>query len=317
MALAVAVLAGGASHGNAQQKQKQIDIGAAEAPLSDSQREDLDQAVRKHDYAAERAVIDGALKEHPNSFEILVMAGRLAYLEKQPADAEDALARADKIKALGDVDRLTLALASSFSRKVPQARAELKKLMTLDPKNAEYPYLLGRIETNAKRIEAAAAAFTKAIQLDSNMVKAYEELGRAQESLDLPDEAKKTYEAGAQHNRANNVQWEWSPLDLGAMLLKADELDGAEKLFQEALRYNRRFAWGHYYLGQVLQKRSKEEEAMTEYKTAVIDDPQLRQAWLALARQFTRQGNKAQADRALGIFKQLETEDQARQGKKN
>lgn len=61
---------------------KPIDIGAREAPLSDAERADLDRAVTKHNYAAEKAVIDRAMTEHPDSFELLIMAGRLGYLEK-------------------------------------------------------------------------------------------------------------------------------------------------------------------------------------------------------------------------------------------
>lgn len=297
--------------------QKPIDIGAAEAPLSDEERVDLDKAVSKHNYEAEKAVIDRALAEHPGSFELLVMAGRLAYLEKHPKDAADALAAADKIKPLGDTDRETLALAFGFSERSPQARGEFLKLMKANPKNAEYAYLLGRVDVNGKHLEDAAAEFKKAIELDPTMVRAYEDLGRTQESLGMVDESSKTYRAGAERNRANKSHWEWSPIDLGVVMLKADKLDEAEKLFREALQYSPRFGWAHYYMGQLLQKKGKEVEAMNEYKAAVVNQPRLRQAWLALGRQFTRQGDKAQADRALAIFKKLEAEDNARQGRKN
>jgi tetratricopeptide (TPR) repeat protein len=297
--------------------QKMIDIGAAEAPLTDAERVDLDKAVRKHDYAAEKAVIDRALAEHPDSFELLAMAGRLEYLERHAKDAADALAAADKIKPLTDTDRETLALALSFSDRSPQARAEFLKLIKANPRNAEYAYMLGRVDTNSKLEEDAAASFTKAIELDPTMVKAYEELGRAQETLGLVDEARKTYETGVQRNRANKTHWEWSPLDLGVVLLKADKLDQADQLFREALQYNPQFAWAHYYMGQLYQKRGKETEAMGEYKAAVVSDPRLRQAWLALGRQFTKEGNKAEADKALEIFKKLESDENARQAKKN
>lgn len=297
--------------------QKQVDIGAAEAPLSDAERVDLDKAAAKHDYAAEKAVIDQAMSEHPNSFELLSMAGRLEYLEKHAKDAADSLAAADKIKPLSDTDRETLALALSFSDRSPQARVEFLKLMKANPKNAEYPFLLGRIDSNAKHPEDAAKEFKKAIEVDPTNVRAYESLGQTQENLGLADEATKTYATGAARNRINKTHWEWSPIDLGVVMLKADKLDDAEKLFREALQYNPRAGWAHYYMAQLLQKRGKETDAMNEYKAAVVDQPRLRQAWLALGRQFTKDGNKAQADRALEIFKQLEAEDNARQGKKN
>jgi len=245
------------------------------------------------------------------------MAGRLAYLEKNPRDSADALTHADKIKALGDTDRMTLAMALSFTDRLPQARVELLKLIKADPKNGEYYFLLGRIDATARHFEDAAKEYAQAIEVDPGMVRAYENLGQVQETLNLPDEARKTYERGVILNRANEVHWEWSPLDLAVLLLKADDLDGAEKLLRESLQYNPRFGWTHYYMGQLFQKQGKETEATTEYKEAVVDDPRLRQAWLALGRQFTKQGNKVQADRALEIFKQLEAQENARQGKKN
>jgi tetratricopeptide (TPR) repeat protein len=296
---------------------KPIDIGAREAPLSDQERADLDRSVTKHNYAAEKAIIDQAMIEHPDSFELLVMAGRLGYLERNPKDSADALVRADKIKPLGDTDRMTLALALSFSDRLSQARIELLKLIKTDARNAEYYFLLGRIDANGSHPEDAAKEYAKAVELDPTMVRAYENLGQVQENLNLPDEARKTYEQGVLRNRANKVHWEWSPLDLAVFQLKANDLDAADKLLREALQYNPRFGWAHYHMGQLFQKQGKEAEAMTEYKEAVIDDPRLRQAWLALGRQFTRQGNKVQADRALEIFKQLEAQDNARQGKKN
>jgi tetratricopeptide (TPR) repeat protein len=292
---------------------RQIDIGAAEAPLSDGERTDLDAAVKKHDYAAEKSVIDKALAEHPSSFELLVMAGRLAYLEKKPKDAADALAQADKIKAISEPDRLTLAIAYEFSGAPEQSRAELLKLVTLAPKNAQYEYLLGKMDRHNQHIEQASEDFRKAIALDPKFVKAYEDLGQTQEDLGHPEEARKTYETGAAINRKQANHWERSPLDLGVLLLKANDLDGAQKLFQEALQYNPAFAWGHYYMGQVFEKRERHDDAIAEFKEAVVDSPRLKEAWLALGREFTRQGDKVEADKSIAIFKKLEEQEKAAQ----
>jgi tetratricopeptide (TPR) repeat protein len=296
---------------------KQIDIGAAEAPLSDTERTDLDSAVRKHDYPAEKAVIDRARAEHPDSFDLLVIWGRLAYLERQPKDAVDALERADKIKTLSEPDRMALAIAYQSLEKPAQSRAELLKLAKLAPTNAQYLYLLGRTDRKNQRLAEAADDFRRAIRIDPNFVRAYEELGQLQEEMGRPEEARKTYETGAAINRRLSAPWEWSPLDLGVVVLKEDNVAEAEKLFREALRYNPRFAWGHFYLGQVFYKQGRERESMDEYKTAVVDDPRLRQAWLALGRGFKRQGNEVEANRALAIFNKLEDLQNAAKHKKN
>ena len=51
--------------GQPHDRRRTIDIGAANAPLSDLEGADLDKAVKTHDYAAEKAVIDKAMGEHP------------------------------------------------------------------------------------------------------------------------------------------------------------------------------------------------------------------------------------------------------------
>jgi tetratricopeptide (TPR) repeat protein len=212
---------------------------------------------------------------------------------------------------------MTLALAYEFSQQPKQAREELLKLTEMAPQNAEYMYLLGRIDSQNQQTELAVGEFAKAIRLDPNLVRAYEDLGGLQEQGGHVDEARKTYEAGATVNRKLTVAWEWSPLDLGVMELKANNYTSAEKLFREALRYNPRFGWGHYYMGELEQKEGHEAEAIAELKEAVVDDPRLRQAWLALGREFARQGNKIEADRCIAIFKKLEAQQNEIKGRKN
>jgi tetratricopeptide (TPR) repeat protein len=314
MVLATAAFAIWPGHLSAQKKQ--IDIGAAEAPLSDGERVDLDKAVGKHNYAAEKAVIDRALTEHPMSREMEILAGRLAYLEKNPKDAVEAFERADKIKPLSEDDRMTLALADQFSGRPAQARAEMVTLTRASPERAYYFYLLGHIDALNSHLEDAMASFRTAIKLDPSLMRAYEDLGQAQETLGFTDDASKTYEAGAERNRLQKTPWEWSPLDLGVVLLKNGELDQAEKLFREALQYNRRFGLAHYYLGQLDEKKGLRPQSITEYQEAVVDTPTLRQAWLALGREYTRLGRKAEADRCLAMFKQLEDRQTARGEKK-
>ena len=314
--IALSALFAGLVCGQAPPPPKAVDIGAQEAPLSDGQRTDLDQAVRKHNYADEKAVIGRALSDHPLSRELQILAGRLAYLEKHPKDAADALERADKIQPLSADDRMTLALAQQFSGQPGPARAEIAKLTSAFPKTAQYAYLLGRFDVQNKHMEDAVTDFRKAIALDPNLLRAYEELGQVQENLGLTDDALKTYETGAARNRLQKPAWEWPPLDLGILQLKEGKLDQAEKLILESLQYNPRFGWAHYYLAQLYQKKGKNAESLAEYRAAVVNDRTLRQAWLALGREYTRLGQKAEADRCLAIFRQLEDRENARTGKK-
>jgi predicted Zn-dependent protease len=70
-------------------------------------------------------------------------------------------------------------------------------------------------------------------------------------------------------------------------------------------------------MGQLFHKQDRNDDAIAEYKAAVVADPRLRQAWLALGRDFKRQGNEAESARALAIFKKLEDPENAAKGRKN
>jgi tetratricopeptide (TPR) repeat protein len=240
-----------------------------------------------------------------------IVAGRLAYLEKNPKDAAEALERAEKIKPLSEDDRLTLALAEQFGGEPARARVTIQKLIEDFPGNAQYTFLLGRFDVLNQHMEDGVSNFRKTLAIDPDMMRAYEELGQAQEALGLTVEARKTYEAGAARNRQQQTPWEWSPLDLGVVLLKNEELDQAEKLFFEALQYNPRFGLAHYYLGQVDQKKGLRDQSIVEYQTAVVNTPTLKQAWLALGREYTRMGKKEEADKCLAFFRQLEDRENA------
>jgi tetratricopeptide (TPR) repeat protein len=293
---------------------KEIDIGAKEAPLTNAEREDLAKAVTAHNYAAEKAVIDQAAIEHPQSAELQVMAGRLAFLERHPKDAAEAYERAAKIKPLAEEDRISLAVVWQAIGKRREARDAMVKLTQDFPKDPQYEYLLGRFDSLDRHFEAAIADLQKALQLDPKLLKAYEDLGRAQEALGLIADARKTYEAGVARNRQDGARSDWPAIDLGSMLLKAGELEEAEKLFREALSYQPRSGMAHYYLAQIDERRNRREEAIAEYNAAVAAVPNLRQAWLALGREYTRAGQKEQAERCLAMFQQLEAKEQARVG---
>ncbi len=288
----------------------QLDIGAENAPLTTDQRTALDAAVRAHNYSAEKKTLDAAIAEHPDSWQLLAMKGRIAFLEHQPVDAVEALEQTNRLKPLAESDQLTLALAYEFSGKLEQARARLAELAIASPKDARYAYLLARVERPLLRPADAERHYREALRLDPNLVRAWDDLAELYESTGHPDEARKAYESGVAANRKTGQRTEWPPLRMAVFLLSHDELNDAEKLLLEALQYNPRSALVHFQLGELRRKQGQADAAFAEFKEAVVDDPKLDVAWFAVGRELQQRGETEQAKRAFEIFRQLQAKQQ-------
>jgi Flp pilus assembly protein TadD len=296
--------------------ERQIDIGAGDAPLSDAQRQELDAAIRKHSYAAEKAVIDRSLTEHPDSFPLLVMWGRIAYLERQLKDCDAALERADKIKPLSDADRLTLAIAQGFVGKSLESRAQLSKLIEGNPSNPDYPYLLGRLEVRIGDLQQASQAFTRAIGIDPRYVRAYVELAFCLQSLGRDDEARKIIEIGTAVNRTVPHPTADLPIQLGQAIARTGDQAAAEPHFREAVRLDANSARAHYELGMNLLRLHRDEEAEKELRRTIELDAQFTPAYYNLARLLQRLGKQQESDQFRATFNNLTEQESRRAAQK-
>ena len=292
--------------------ERQIDIGAGDAPLSDAQRQELDAAIRKHSYAAEKAVIDRSLTEHPDSFPLLVMWGRIAYLEKQLKDCDAALEHADKIKPLSDGDRLTFAIAQDFVGKSLESRAQLSKLIERNPLNADYPYMLGRLEVRAGDIEQAIQAFTRAIIIDPRYMHAYVDLAFSLQTLGQNDEARKVIEIGTAVNRTVPHPTADLPILLGQEIARTGDFAAAEPRFREAVRLDANSARTHCELGMDLARLQRDEEAEKELRRAIELDAQFTPAYYNLAGLLQRLGRQQESDQFRATFNNLKKQESRR-----
>jgi len=294
--------------------ERQVDIGAADAPLSDAQRQALDAAIRKHSYAAEKAVIDRSLTEHPDSFPLLVMWGRIAYLEKQLKDCDAALEHADTIKPLSDADRLTLAIAQDFAGKLPASRAQLSKLIESNPSNSDYPYMLARLEERIRDYKQASQTFMRVIARDPRYVYAYVDLAFCLQMMGQDDEARKMIEIGTAVNRTVPRPIADLPILLGQAIAKDGDQAAAEEHFREAVRLDDHSARAHYELGMNLERLKRDEEAEKELRRAIELDAQFTPAYYTLARLLQRQGKQQESDQFRATFNNL-TEQESRRAK--
>ena len=80
-------------------------------------------------------------------------------------------------------------------------RPELEKLAAAEPRNSLYAYWLARLDYDAQNYASAIARLQKVIELDPNMVRAYDTLGLCFDYLGKFEEAIKNYDRAVQLNR--------------------------------------------------------------------------------------------------------------------
>jgi len=273
--------------------------------LDPSERQPIELALKSHDYpSAEAALLQSATK-HPEVPLIYNYLGRIFFVDGKYFNAAISLKKAEAKQPLNEKDRFTLTMAYVAIDHLDWAQPELEKLTQVDPRNPLYPYWQGRLDFDRQNFSQAVTKFEKAIALDSEFMKAYDNLGLCLESLGKFDEAIQQYQHAIRLNRGHNTHSAWPALNLGALLVKLNRLEEAEPLFKESLQYDPNFAQAHYQLGVLLGKQNKTAPAVEELQRAATLDPAYSQPHYALARMYRQAGDIEQANRELQIFERL------------
>jgi tetratricopeptide (TPR) repeat protein len=282
-----------------------LDGALRDLPLDLWEHQEIEAASKSHDYAAAEAALLHAADRHPKVPLIYNYLGRIFFIDHKYLNAAIALKKAEAIQPLDEKDRFTLAMAYVSLERPQWARLELEKLAQASPRDPLYPYWMGRLDYDIQNMPGAAANFKKAIALDPDFMKAYDNLGLCLEAMGNNDDAIEQYQHAIRLNREHNIHSPWPPLNLGALMARLNRLPEAEPLFRESLQFDPSFAQAHYQLGLLLQKQGKTTLAIDELKRAAILDPAYPQPHYALARVYRQAGNLEQAKQELQIFETL------------
>jgi len=240
---------------------------------------------------------------------LLKFAASVFFLDGEYLNTAIALKKAEALAPLDNPSRFTLALAYIILNHRDWARPELETLVKSDPRNALYPYWLGRIDYDAMQFTSAVANFQKALALDPAYMKTYDNLGLCYEALGQYDEAIKTYEQAIRLNREKAQPSPWPPVNLGTLLVKLGRLEEAESALLESLRYDPRFPQARYQMGLLLEKQKKDNEAVAQLKLAAEFKPNYAEPHYVLGRIYKRQGDIKNAELAWATFQKLKREN--------
>lgn len=277
-------------------------------PLDSGLRAALDEAIGKRDYDRAEKLLVTEIERNPKSQELLKFLASIFFLDGKHLNTAVALKKAEALGPLDDRSRFTLVLSYIIMNHRDWARPELEKLRTSDPKNALYPYWLGRLDYDGMQFTSAVANFKKANELDPFFMKVYDNLGLCYEALGQFDEAIKTYEDAIRLNREKTPASPWPPLNLGTLLTKLGRLEDAEASLKESLGYDPDFPQALYQEGLLREKQKKDDEAVEALRRAAALDPTYAEPHYVLGRIYNRKGETEMAERAWNTFQRLKKE---------
>jgi tetratricopeptide (TPR) repeat protein len=273
-------------------------------PTTASVSSEIDSALAARDYERAEQLLARAIERHPTSRQMLTQIAGIFMMDRKPLNAAIALKKAEAFGPFDPHERLQLALAYVAMRRGDWARPELEHLASAG--NDPIPtYWLARLDYDDGQYASAIRRLQAVVAKSPTFTRAHDNLALCYEALNRPDEAIPHYHEAVRLNRVDKAPSGWPPLNFGILLRSHGELEEAEKLFREALKYDQRLAPGYYQLGVLLEGRGRMNEAVQTLRRAAAVDADYPQPYYALARIYRTQGHADEAATALATFQRL------------
>jgi len=279
--------------------------------LEPSRSAELESALNRRDYKRAETILLEETKHDPISAraaKLYTLMGHILFLDGQYLNSAIAWKKAEAITSLDDQTRFSLAMAYLSLNRPDWGRDELQRLSQGDPNNTLYLYWLAKLDYDARAYTPAISRLRRVIDLDPNMMRAYNNLGLCYDALGQFDEAIQSFTHAIELNRGQKQPSAWPPLNLAVSLISLNRLDEAVARLHEALSYNPQFPQAQYELGLVLEKERKFEEAIAPLQRSIDLDPLYAEPHYTLGRIYQRQGKREEAQEQIEKFKKLRKE---------
>jgi tetratricopeptide (TPR) repeat protein len=266
--------------------------------LSTEQQARLQRAIDSRDYVAAEELLLAEINRDPKSAHtarLLDFAGSVYFLNHDYVNAAIAWKKSEAIAPLEPSLKFSLAMAYIQMSHPDWARKALEELAAGNPKEALYPYWLGRLDYDGHEYNRAIRRFQQAIELAPAMARAYDNLGLCYYYQNQNDLAVQNYRKAIELDRNSEHPSAWPYLNLAITLQFQNDLPGAESNLREALRFDPSFAQAHFQLGLVLEDLGRLEEAARELRDAAKLNASYAEPHMALARIYRKLGQESSA----------------------
>lgn len=179
------------------------------------------------------------------------------------------------------------------------AKPVYEEAIQLNSKNAAAYAALGSIYDDQDNTDLAFQNYEQALKIDPNLTELYAPIGVAYYQKDNIAKAEE-YLVKASNSQTEDEQTQFL---LGVIRYKQQRYNEAAVALNKSLQIKDN-AEAHYYLGEILDKQDRSNDAIAQYKQAVKLNPRYTEAWFDLG---VAQYNHNNYDEAINAYKQAIT----------
>lgn len=252
---------------------------------------------------------DAALQKyvvsHPQSYEALYLLAYVRFREDKPEDSLELSTRAAKIATPKADDLKIVALDYVLLKDLSSAERYLRQALAMHPQDPEMRYSMARVLYEENKFDLAVAEFKELLRLDPGNLKAQDNLGLALEGKGEMQAAAAAYRKAIEMESAAQPHSEQPYINLGALLNKLNDANGALPPLLRAAEIAPRSAKAHLELGRAYVSLDRLEDAQRELEESARLQPEEGAAHYLLGRVYRRLGNNDQAAKEFALTEEI------------
>jgi cytochrome c-type biogenesis protein CcmH/NrfG len=256
---------------------------------------------QQHELDSALASLESEVQLQPKNAEVLSWLG---IVELARGDAAGATGPLDRAGSLAPADANILDLRARAHTQV--AKECFQKLYELDPASWHVHRALAEIYSAGGQPEQAAAEYAVAVKAQPDNADLYDALGAEYQRSNKLDEAAKAYTRELELNPHSAT----ALFQLGRIRVEAQDPSAGITLLREALEAHADPAQSYYFLGLGLEKTGQDQEAAAALESCLKEHPPAfieRGSWYALMRVYRKLNREADARHALAEFNRLQS----------
>jgi tetratricopeptide (TPR) repeat protein len=256
-------------------------------------------------YVDSEKALRGYLLSHSSDAEAHYLLGYTLFRENKAADSLKEYTEAARLRAPTAENLKVVSLDYVLLDDYTDAERWSKYAVSLDAKDAEAWYELGRIEYTLNHFQAAVNCFESSLKLDPASVKAENNIGLALQGLNRNDDALAAYrkalalEAGSEHRSEQPM------LNLATLLIDRNQLQEAQSLLDQASRIAPHDWQILAQLGRLNSETGNFSAAVRALEQAVTIEPKRASLHFQLGQLYRKTGATEKATHELALAQQL------------